>query len=50
MATIEFQEGDGTNESAWKRFEGKVKDGQLNGPGMLTLQNDTEEEGFWKQN
>ena len=33
MATIEFKPGSGDSGDSWKLFEGRVKDGQLNGPG-----------------
>ena len=51
MATIEFGSGLGVcQEETWVRFEGRVKDGQLNGPGLMTLKDGKVKEGFWRQN
>ena len=46
MATIEFND----EKSEWKRFEGKLVDGKLNGPGTLLLKNGSVVEGHWKNN
>lgn len=46
MATITFDDAG----SEWQRFEGKLVDGKMNGPGTLLLKNGNFIEGHWKNN